>query len=75
MGVIGRIRETVRVARQAVDGSIVDHGVTDGERFTLLLPGCHWVAAPVIMFRLKRLGYSAVRVTSSDGGLTVSWRR
>lgn len=70
-----RILATVRGISRALDGSIDGLAKTDEERFTLSLEGCYWIAAPVVMFRLKRLGYSEVRVTSSRGGLVVTFRR
>ena len=42
---------------------------------TLLLPDTYPLAAPFILFRLKRNGYSACRVTVTDNGLLVSASR
>jgi hypothetical protein len=39
--------------------------------FPLILPGVHRLVAPLIMFRLKRRGYSNCRVEVSGGGLIV----
>jgi hypothetical protein len=39
--------------------------------FPLILPGVHPLVAPLIMFRLKRRGYSNCRVEISDSGLVV----
>lgn len=39
--------------------------------FPLMLPGVHPVMAPLIMFRLKRRGYSNCRVESTGSGLVV----
>jgi hypothetical protein len=44
-------------------------------RFLVVIPDCALLAAPFILFRLKRLGYSACRVSPSPDGLTVSGRR
>lgn len=40
-------------------------------RFPLILPGVHPLAAPLIMFRLKRRGFSNCRVEISGSGLVV----
>lgn len=39
--------------------------------FPLILPGVYPVVAPLIMFRLKRRGYSNCRVEVSASGLVV----
>jgi len=39
--------------------------------FPLILPGVHPLIAPLIMFRLKRRGFSNCRVEVSGGGLVV----
>lgn len=39
--------------------------------FPLILPGVHPLVAPLIMFRLKRRGFSNCRVESSRSGLVV----
>lgn len=39
--------------------------------FPLLLPGVHRLVAPLIMFRLKRRGYSNCRVDVTEVGLVV----
>lgn len=44
-------------------------------RLSLTLPGCHPLAAPFILFRLKREGYSDARVVHENGGLTIRARR
>lgn len=44
-------------------------------RLSLVLPGCHPLAAPFILFRLKREGYSDARVFCENGGLTIRARR
>ncbi len=41
------------------------------QHFPLILPGVHPLVAPLIMFRLKRRGYSNCRVEVSGGGLVV----
>jgi hypothetical protein len=41
------------------------------DHFPLLLPGVHPLLAPLIMFRLKRRGFSNCRVVASRTGLTV----
>ncbi|MBV5338874.1 MAG: hypothetical protein J0665_04855 [Deltaproteobacteria bacterium] len=39
--------------------------------FPLILPGVHRTVAPLIMFRLKRRGFSNCRVEVSGSGLVV----
>ncbi|MFA7403339.1 MAG: hypothetical protein WC007_05060 [Pelobacteraceae bacterium] len=39
--------------------------------FPLILPGVHPLIAPLIMFRLKRRGFSNCRVDVSGSGLVV----
>jgi hypothetical protein len=39
--------------------------------FPLILPGVHPLVAPLIMFRLKRRGFSNCRVEVAGGGLVV----
>jgi len=39
--------------------------------FPLILPGVHPLLAPLIMFRLKRRGFSNCRVEVSRNGLIV----
>jgi hypothetical protein len=45
------------------------------EHFPLLLPGAHPLVAPLIMFRLKRRGFSDCRVVASTSGLVVHAER
>ena len=39
--------------------------------FPLILPGVHPLLSPLIMFRLKRRGYSNCRVETTPNGLVV----
>jgi hypothetical protein len=39
--------------------------------FPLILPGVHPLVSPLIMFRLKRRGYSNCRVDVTTNGLVV----
>jgi hypothetical protein len=41
----------------------------------LFLPGCMPLAAPFLLFRLKREGYSSCRATASRDGLLIEARR
>lgn len=41
----------------------------------LLFPGCLALAAPLVMFRLKREGFSRCSVQASEQGLHVQGRR
>ena len=43
--------------------------------FPLILPGVHPLIAPLIMFRLKRRGFSNCRVETSRNGLIVHAER
>jgi len=43
--------------------------------YSVFLPGVYPLAAPFILFRLKRRGYSACRVTVINRGLMVSASR
>ncbi len=44
-------------------------------KLALFVPGCLALAAPFVLFRLKRQGYSGCRVTSTGEGLFVDARR
>lgn len=72
---IDRIRVTRETVGKTVRGGIVDDAVQTGPLFTLRLDGCLWIAAPLILYRLKRLGYSEVSACCEAGGLTVRFRR
>lgn len=39
------------------------------------IPGCHLLAAPFILFRLKREGFSDCQAIHENGGLTIRARR
>jgi hypothetical protein len=41
----------------------------------LTVPHCHPLAAPFILFRLKRTGFSGCKVIHEKGGLTITARR
>ncbi|HLO27446.1 MAG TPA: hypothetical protein VK187_15180 [Geobacteraceae bacterium] len=47
---------------------------TDG-KLALFFPGCASPAAPFLLFRLKREGYSSCRAISTGDGLLVDARR
>jgi hypothetical protein len=47
---------------------------TDG-KLELFIPGCAPLAAPFLLFRLKREGYSSCRATASSDGLLITARR
>lgn len=49
--------------------------VTDDGMLALFFPGCPAAAAPFLLFRLKRLGYSRCCVQVVQGGLTLTARR
>ncbi len=44
-------------------------------KLALFIPGCLALAAPFVLFRLKRQGYSGCRVTSTGEGLFVDASR
>jgi hypothetical protein len=50
-------------------------GIDQDGQLRLQIPGCHSLAAPFILFRLKRSGFSACQVIHENGGLTISARR
>lgn len=41
------------------------------QHFPLIMPGVHPLVAPLVMFRLKRRGFSNCRVDSTGSGLVV----
>ena len=43
--------------------------------FQIHFPYASPVAAPFILFRLKRTGFSSCRITATDGGLLLTARR
>lgn len=66
-----------RVPREkiAVYLAELDRAVGNDGKLALFFPGCTAVAAPVLLFRLKREGYSACRATATDEGLLVDASR
>jgi hypothetical protein len=46
-----------------------------GDHFPLILPGVHPIASFFILRKLKHLGYSNCRVTTSEKGLVVHAHR
>ena len=59
-----RKKTSLRATWKAFSGITFNH-------FPLILPGVHPLLAPLIMFRLKRRGYSNCRVDVSRNGLIV----
>ncbi|WP_306536548.1 hypothetical protein [Geobacter sp.] len=49
--------------------------VTDGGDIALFFPGCPALAAPFLLFRLKRLGFSRCRAHLLPEGLALTARR
>ncbi|MBT0652093.1 hypothetical protein [Geomobilimonas luticola] len=49
--------------------------LNDAGKLSLLFPGALPLAAPFLLFRLKRLGFSACRVTADGNGLTLTAMR
>lgn len=66
-----------RVPREdiAVYLAELDRAVGNDGKLSLFFPGCTAVAAPFLLFRLKREGYSACRATATGDGLLVDARR
>jgi len=65
------------VAPAAIPAILADPGQAVNERgeLALFFAGCPALAAPFLLFRLKRLGFSRCRVRFTAGGLTLSARR
>lgn len=59
-----RKRANLKATLNALSGMSYSH-------FPLILPGVHRLLAPLIMFRLKRRGFSNCRVEVAAGGLIV----
>ncbi|MEI6207479.1 MAG: hypothetical protein WCP20_11905 [Desulfuromonadales bacterium] len=59
-----RRRFSIKATLNAIMGMSYSH-------FPLILPGVHPLLAPLIMYRLKRRGYSNCRVEIAGGGLIV----
>lgn len=57
--------------------NLSDPGMPMGhdDSMRLFFPQAMAVAAPFLLFRLKRWGFSGCRVTVTDGGLLVTARR
>jgi len=53
----------------------MDRYLDEGGEFVVFFPGCRALAAPFVMFRLKRTGFSRCLVEEADGGLWVRGRR
>jgi hypothetical protein len=53
-----------------MDGSVCPDGL-----LKIFFPGVFPLAAPFLLYRLKRTGFSGCRVTVTDGGLLVTARR
>jgi hypothetical protein len=53
----------------------MDRFLDDGGELRLFFPDCLPLAAPFILFRLKRQGFSGCYVRSTDRGLYVAARR
>jgi len=66
--------EVQRCAPQQIRGGMGRFLDSKGE-LRLLLPDCLAIAAPVVLFRLKREGFSGCFVQASEQGLYVEARR
>ena len=66
-----------RVPREEIAVYLAELGRAVGNdgKLALFFTGCTAVAAPVLLFRLKREGYSACRATATDEGLLVEANR
>jgi hypothetical protein len=67
-GTRGRGKTTCSTSLKATLNAIRGMSYT---HFPLILPGVHPLVAPLIMFRLKRRGFSNCRVEVSGSGLVV----
>lgn len=70
-----RLMVTLRVIGETIRGTVTGRATGHGERMLLRLDDCLWAAAPLILFRLKRQGYSDCSVVCERRGLTVRFRR
>jgi hypothetical protein len=61
---VKRRRTSLKATLNALIGMPYTH-------FPLILPGVHPLLAPLIMFRLKRRGFSSCRVEIAGSGLVV----
>lgn len=61
---VKRNRVDIKATLDAITGMSYTH-------FPLTLPGVHPLVSPLIMYRLKRRGFSNCRVESSCSGLVV----
>jgi hypothetical protein len=66
----GAVRCTPRQFGRGVDGFL-----DSGGNFEVFLPDCWGLAAPLVLFRLKRQGYSRCSVQATGAGLHVEGRR
>lgn len=67
----GEVRHcTPRQIRGGMDRFLDSRG-----ELRLFFPGCLGIAAPFVLFRLKREGFSSCCVRSADAGLYVQGRR
>lgn len=64
----------VRIQRKALSGILADPGryLDNESRLTLIVVNCPLLAAPLILFRLKRLGYSGCKIRQEPDGLVIT---
>ena len=62
----------VAAANQQTD-TAASHNLN--HQLSVRIDGCHHLAAPFVLFRLKRTGFSACRVVYENDGLTIYARR
>ena len=67
-------REPIPVPRRLIPAYLgqLDQAVDDKGKLALFFPDCAALAAPFLLFRLKREGFSACRATAAPDGLLVS---
>jgi hypothetical protein len=53
----------------------LDRAVNHYKELRLIIPGCFALAAPLLLFRLKRRGFSNSRAVMTDEGLLVAASR
>ncbi|MCM0080633.1 hypothetical protein L4X63_03415 [Geomonas sp. Red32] len=73
--VMNRRRDGVSVICPATFGKTMDPLLDDEGNFRVLFPGCMEVAGPLVLFRLKRQGYSRCRVKATEEGLYLEGSR
>ncbi|GFO53569.1 hypothetical protein GMSM_05760 [Geomonas sp. Red276] len=72
---MNRRRDGVSILYPPDFGKTMDPLLDEAGNFRVLFPGCSEAAAPLVLFRLKRQGYSRCRVKASEEGLYLEGSR